>query len=382
MPLKYNWSHWEYDSFFHEVDYCVIGSGIVGLSTAIHLQKANPKAKVLVLERGYLPIGASTRNAGFACFGSMTELLDDLEHRPEEDVWDLVKQRYQGLLLLRSLLGDQAIHYLPEGGYELFTSNEKMTFERCLDHINQFNQQLKEITGLPACFADASRRLSSFGMNKVDHLLVNQAEGSIDTGQMMRRMLQKAQSLGVILLNNCEVTALDEGPTAMHLTLQNTWELQAQQVVVATNGFAQQLLKNQAIQPARNLVLITQAIPNLKIKGCFHYDRGYFYFRNVGNRLLLGGGRHLALEEETTTDFAINPTIQRALQHLLQETILPGQAIEIDRWWTGILGVGPNKTPIIKRLNPHLCVAIRLGGMGVAIGTLLGAEAAQLATVH
>jgi hypothetical protein len=378
MPLNYNWSYWEYNSFLSELDYCVIGSGIVGLSTAIHLLKNNPKAKVLVLERGWLPIGASTRNAGFACFGSMTELLDDLEQRPEEEVWALVEQRYQGLLQLRKLLGDQAIRYLPEGGYELFTTSEKAIFERCLDHVGPFNQRLKEITGRQTCFADVSGQLPNLGMNQVQHLIVNQAEGSIDTGEMMRSMLQKAQSLGVIILNNCEVQRLEEGPGAMHLTLQNGWELQARQVVVATNGFAQQLLADQAIKPARNLVLITQPIPKLKIKGCFHYDRGYFYFRNVGDRLLLGGGRHLAVEAETSTDFAINSQIQRALQELLKETILPGQVIEIDRWWTGILGVGTDKRPIIQRLNPHLCVAIRLGGMGIAIGTLLGAKAARL----
>ena len=29
---------------------------------------------------------------------------------------------------------------------------------------------------------------------------------------------------------------------------------------------------------------------NLKIKGSFHYEKGYYYFRNIDNRILLGGG--------------------------------------------------------------------------------------------
>lgn len=379
MPVNYNWSHWEYDSFFRDIDYCVIGSGIVGLSTAIHLKMKAPDAKVLVLERGPLPIGASTRNAGFACFGSMTELLDDLDTRNADEVWSLVAQRYQGLVKLRELLGDQAIHYLPEGGYELFTVEEQEVYERCLDHMTSFNQQLAGITGQKACFKAVADELPSFGMNKVKHLILNQAEGSIDTGKMMRSFLKKTQELGIFVLNNAEVETIEESAHEVLLNLQNGWQIQARQIVIATNGFSGQLLPEQPIQPARNLVLVTTPIPNLKIKGCFHYDRGYFYFRNVGDRILLGGGRHLAKIAETSTEFQVNPLIKTALQNLLTDTILPNQEVEIERWWTGILGVGTKKAPILKRLSDRQCIAIRLGGMGVAIGTLLGAQAAELA---
>ena len=35
------------------------------------------------------------------------------------------------------------------------------------------------------------------------------------------------------------------------------------------------------------------------LKGAFHYDEGYVYFRNIDNRVLLGGGRNLAKAETT-----------------------------------------------------------------------------------
>ena len=59
-------SYWEQQSFT-SYDYVIIGSGIVGLSTAIELKEKFPGATVLILERGLLPTGASSRNAGFAC---------------------------------------------------------------------------------------------------------------------------------------------------------------------------------------------------------------------------------------------------------------------------------------------------------------------------
>ncbi len=119
-----NFSFWEYDSWFSNVDFTIIGSGITGLNCAWELQKKHPKAKVLVLERGLLPNGASTKNAGFACFGSISEILDDLDSHSEEEVVKLVEKRVKGLQLLRENLGDENIGYEAHGGYELFTRED------------------------------------------------------------------------------------------------------------------------------------------------------------------------------------------------------------------------------------------------------------------
>ena len=86
MALRYELSHWEADSFFSNIDTLIVGAGIVGLSAALHLRAKFPNRRIVVVDRGPLPIGASTRNAGFACFGSMTELLDDLSNQPEDSV--------------------------------------------------------------------------------------------------------------------------------------------------------------------------------------------------------------------------------------------------------------------------------------------------------
>ncbi len=72
-----NLSYWEHKTWLSNIDYTIIGSGIVGLSCALQLRKNHPKSKVLVLEKGVPPQGASTKNAGFACFGNISEILAD-----------------------------------------------------------------------------------------------------------------------------------------------------------------------------------------------------------------------------------------------------------------------------------------------------------------
>jgi gamma-glutamylputrescine oxidase len=73
--------------------------------------------------------------------------------------------------------------------------------------------------------------------------------------------------------------------------------------------------------------------------------------------------------------------VQSALNQLLTTTILPNEAVEIDATWSGILGIGPIKKPIIERISPNVIVAVRMGGMGVAIGSLVGDDAAGLLDV-
>jgi glycine/D-amino acid oxidase-like deaminating enzyme len=150
------------------------------------------------------------------------------------------------------------------------------------------------------------------------------------------------------------------------------------QLHFATNGFASQLLPDLDVAPARAQVLITSPISDLKVRGTFHIDEGFFYFRNVGNRLLLGGGRNLDIEGETTSEMQISRLIQGKLDELLSQTILPDSDYTIEHRWAGIMGVGQQKRTIIKRLSDNVSCSVRLGGMGVAIGTSIGKESAEL----
>jgi len=84
------------------------------------------------------------------------------------------------------------------------------------------------------------------------------------------------------------------------------------------------------------------------------------------------------MEEERTDEFGANELIRNALVELLHTVVCPGKQVEVDRWWTGILGLGPVKKPIIERVSPNVVVSVRLSGMGVAIGTLVGQEGAEL----
>lgn len=363
-------SFWEKQTYINHTDYLIIGSGIVGLSTAIYIKERFPTKKVTVIERGYLPTGASSKNAGFSCIGSPSELLDDLKTTDEQSVLNTVEKRWKGLLNLRSLLGDDKIDYLNLGSYELFTDEKFNTSVNAIDYLNV---QMEKITQLKNVFSIDYDIVKNSGFDNFNAAISHKAEGQIDTGKMINNLYKLAIEKDVIVLNGIEAKEIN--PTYLDT---NKGKIDFKQLIICTNGFAKQFLPDDDILPARAQVIITKPIKGLKFKGIYHFNEGYYYFRNIGQRVLFGGGRQLDIKTETTPIFDNTELITSELEFLMNKNILPNTDFEIEHKWSGIMGVGSKKSPIIKQISDNVYCGVRLGGMGVAIGSLVGKELSLL----
>ena len=368
-----NLSYWERTSWFSNIDYTVVGSGIVGLTCALELRAKHPKAHILILEKGSLPQGASTKNAGFACFGSISEILADLKSHSEDEIIALVHDRWQGIKALRSLIGDEAMGYEQLGGYELFLKNDPERYNVCKENIGYINTLLWPIFKGDA-FTTTSNRFKFMGVQ--EQYILQNFEGQLDTGKMMKSLLQMVQKKGITVLNATKVRSFEEVGGEVLISTDGI-AFKTKKMFIATNGFAAQLL-NEPVKPARAQVLITKPIPKLQIKGTFHVEEGYYYFRNIDDRILLGGGRNLDFTAEETSAFGETALVQNKLYELLQEVILPNIPFEIDYAWSGIMGMGTLKHAIVKKISEHVACGVRLGGMGIAVGATVGKQLAAL----
>ncbi|WP_373523251.1 NAD(P)/FAD-dependent oxidoreductase [Aquiflexum sp.] len=357
-------SFWEKKHFL-DFDLIVIGGGIVGLSAAIQYKKQFSDKKVMVLERGLFPSGASTKNAGFACFGSITEILDDLNHQTEQEVLDLVKKRYSGLCAIREEFGDEALGYQATGGFELITENEIAE----LNQLDRINKLLFPLFG-DSVFEEI-KDISKFGFSKnVLKVIQNKYEGELDTGRFIQSLWDRCQQLNVKILTGSEVKHLDiEKSEVTVRDGESGITFKSQKIAVCTNAFSKSLIPQLDILPGRGLVMVTKKLPKtIPWTGSFHFDKGYVYFRNVDNRILLGGGRNMDFEGEQSTDLVVNYKIRDYLKKTYSEIITPGTSPEFEMEWAGIMAFGSSKTPIVKMINKNVGLAVRLGGMGVAIG--------------
>lgn len=368
-----NLSFWERETYFRNVDFTIIGSGIVGLSTAYHLRQKYPNAKIIIIEKGMLPEGASTKNAGFACFGTLSEVLWYLESNSEEDVYKLVERRFKGLQKLRSLIPDEKMDYHQFGGYEIFLETDKELMEMSLSNLDKINSWLKPIFN-----KDTYRKFDkNFGFNNTIGMIETDFEGHIHTGKIMKSFVELVISNQISILNNVEVKSIKDLNSEVEIELENGFHFNSKKAFLCTNAFTKKLYDLDVV-PARAQVLVTKPIENLPFKGCFHMDEGFYYFRNIGNRVLFGGGRNLDLEGETTTDFGTTDLIQNQLETYLKEVILPNHKFEIDHRWSGIMGMGEKRSPIVTQLSNNVFCGVRLTGTGIAIGSIVGEELADL----
>jgi gamma-glutamylputrescine oxidase len=373
-------------------DLLVIGGGIVGTSAALFYKRAYPEQHVVLLERGGKPTGASTRNAGFACIGSISEHQADLQEASRELVLDRICHRYEGLKFLRNTLPDTEIGYEPCGGIEIFTDRD--TFRACEAQIGEWNRELAARMGEREVY----RVTTVNGMDAIE----NRVEGALHSGLMMKALHRRADEAGVETRWHHEVTHLSPGRvevsqaegSQVEVSQAGRSQVEGSQVktnrvvftpsrtLLATNGFTETLVGKLAgtqasatgIRPARGTVFVTRPIPNLPWRGTFHYHEGYVYFRNVGDRLMLGGARHIAKQDEETTEFGVHPGILTWLTQFADQVLQLPRGWHIEQQWSGIMGIAPQKEPIVRELQDGLWVAAGLSGMGVAIGMKLARD--------
>lgn len=374
---EYPLSFWERDSFLN-YDFIVVGGGIIGLSTAISLRNTAPNASILLIERGAFPSGASTKNAGFACFGSLTEILSDCERIGEDATLDVIEKRWKGLEILRKRLGDSSINYQQNGGYELLFDEQK----DAINKIGYVNNLLRPLFNQDV-FSVQNHLVTEFGFNgsKVHSLILNPFEGQIHSGKMMKSLTRYATEMGIEILTGVDVHEItDEGGYCSLRCHHSSGDItfRAGKTAVCTNAFIPKLLPEYSIKPGRGQVLVTAPIASLQFKGVFHFDEGFYYFRNVDNRVLFGGGRNLDFTGEESGDLTTSKLIQNRLEELLHSVILPNTPFEIEHRWAGIMGFSSSKLPIVQKSSHNVAVGFGCNGMGVALGSETGRETAEL----
>ena len=366
-------SIWEKETYFSRQDVIIVGSGFTGLWSAFHLKMINPHYKITILERGVIPTGASTRNAGFSCFGSPSELLADARSMGEQAMWKLVDRRFRGLQMIRDFFLPEDINYDPSGGYECFRAHDPH-WEECSDNINWLNDELLNITGEKDVFEVADKKLSTFGFNGFAHIIENRLEAGLHPAKLVLALLAKVQQLGVQVLTGIEVQAYAESGEMVSLETTQGFSFTTKQLLLCTNAFTPDIVPAIDIIPNRGQILVTSVINNLPFKGTFHFDQGYYYFRNLNNRLLLGGARNASFDTEHTSDMMSTQVIQYRLEQFARDYILPGVDFTITDRWTGIMAMGNEKSPIVEALSSRVYCCVRMSGMGVALAPLVAKE--------
>lgn len=388
MPSGY----WESEFILSPVDLTVVGAGIVGMSTALFYQRKNPTHRVRILERSPLGLGGTTRNAGFACFGSAGEWLDDVDALGSKAWAELVKQRACGLNHLVDLLGSAALELSWRGGWELFSHSpeDRALFERVMGRRETLNQTIQPVLAealanihpsgkdTPALLNDP-HRAAALGAHGAMWL---PWEGMLNAGKMTLAFHAACDRAGIQRVHGTEVNSMNPVGDAWSVdTAMGT--LHSNQIAICTNGMAAGLIPGLDVRPVPNRVLVLKPHENRLPVGTYHLERGYLYMRSLDNGLVLfGGGRHWGHALTPGTDEREQQGVIRTWdeQLLAAAKTWIGECGSPVHAWTGWLGVGNDRTPIVTQSAPGLHCGARMGGMGVAIGAGIGFDLATRLT--
>jgi len=372
-------SGWERQSLEKNFDVIVVGAGFSGLWAALDLIKDHAHYRIAVLDR--LPFGASasSKNAGFSCAGSASEILADIDAMGYDASLKLVQMRLAGMERIQKHFSARNIEYKHTGGWELFPEQHQQRYEAILDRSDVLDA-IREAVGKNWIQLHPTHPPKLWSRKPIQWI-AHPLEGGLNPYLLMQQLEKKVRRSGVAIFRGIEVKSHVESSKYVELETDSGL-FRAQRLLIATNGAIRDLVDGLDVKPARAQVLLTEPIENLPFRGVFHRDEGYYYFRNVGNRVLLGGARNEDFKGETTAEIAVTPTIQSALEQVLNDEILHGQQYTIAHRWSGLMGMPTTKFPVQKWVSDRVFVSAGLGGMGVALAPMLALEIARSFKKH
>lgn len=366
-------SWWE-RRYWENVDIVVAGAGITGLQVADVLKRRHPQLRVVILDRDPLALGASSRNAGFACFGSLTEFVDDMERGGTDAALELAERRYRGLLRLRDKMGDASIGFHASGSLEIFTSREAQ--DAALEQLPEVNRLFAQVSGLPETLKAESTTGLQMCTSPIG--IRNVLEGTVETHSLLSSLRKRALEAGVEIYGGMEIVHAERLSDGMELQA-GRHTIRARQVVWCTNAWAGQFLEFDTHQPARGQVLVTAPMEPMLPEGAYFFNAGYTYFRTLGrDRLLLGGFRDVDLEAENNFSPETGGRVWEALDEFLRSVIFPSRPVQIEMAWAGTMSMGRHRAPRVERADALQVLCAGMSGMGVALSAQVAEDAAEI----
>lgn len=328
------------------VDVAVVGGGVTGCACARVLAEAG--LKVRLHEARTIASGASGRNGGFALRGGAAPYDVSIASIGRERAAAYWRSTEQAVDRIEVLAGDA---FARTGSLRLAGDEEEgqqLRREYELLQADGFDVEWREELDEPV------RSLFAAAM-------FHPADGAIQPARWVRRLAGLAAEAGADLREDSRIESVDG--------------LGAQQVVVATDGYPSGLLGplEGLIIPTRGQMLATEPIPE-RLFDCPHYSRhGFDYWQQRDDgRILAGGFRDTALDDEFTTSEETTSAIQASLESLVSDLV--GWPVVPTHRWAGLFGFVPDFMPVVGRVpgEDGLWVAGGYSGHGMVLGFMCG----------
>ena len=292
---------------------------MTGCAAALRLAEAG--LKVRLHDAREIAGGASGRNGGFALRGGAAPYDVTVETVGRDAAVWLWRRTEQALDRLEALAGDALVR---TGSLRLAADEEER------------NALAVELEGLRAD-GFAAEWIEEPLEGRFRAAIFHPPDAALQPARLVRRIAVRAAEAGVEIREHSRVESLDG--------------LEAEHVLVATDGYPSGLLGELEglIVPTRGQMIATEPLTE-RVFDCPHYGRhGFDYWQQTPDgRILAGGFRDSALQDEFTTDEVTTSGIQSALEDFVADLV--GRPLRVDYRWAGLFGLVLDFLPVVGRV--------------------------------
>ncbi len=355
-----------------EVDVCVVGAGLAGLSTALELARRG--RRVCVLEAQRIAWGASGRNGGFVGPGYASGFANIARRVGPERAHELHRLSIEGAAAVADNIARFGIQsaqrrdgILSVARYEASTElqAQRDRIEREFDYALEFRSrdQVQALLHSPHYFQG----------------LYNPNGFHLQPLSYTRALAVEFERLGGSVYEGTRAHTLESG-AAGTVVVTAGGRARCRDLVVACGGYTDALVPQleRSYLPIATYVMLTRPDPALigaairTSAAIADQRRAGDYYRCVdqGSRILWGGG--------ITTRTGQPRQLAQQLHRAMTATYPQLQGLAVDVAWSGLMAYARHLMPQIGRLRPGLWYCTAFGGHGLnttAIGGRVIAEA-------
>jgi glycine/D-amino acid oxidase-like deaminating enzyme len=333
-------------------DVAIVGGGIGGLSVAYAL--AREGVRPIVLERDRVAGAASGRNAGFILAGVTESFVAACRRYGPLAAQRIWRVTVTDRVLLGAIVRRHGIPCdLAWNGSEQLAGDEAEW------------QEIRE----------SARELGAHGVRvslDVERCsAVFEDDGEMHPVRFVRGLADAAEALGARIHEGTAATSVEADRV---VTSGGT--VRAGAVVVCTNAYARHLLDDVRIAPVRGQMLATAPVAARLFPRPVYAHRGYRYWRQTREgRVLVGGWRDTAVDDEVGEDAVPTDPIQRHLDAFLAEHDVRAP---VTHRWGGIMGFSHDGLPYVGKRSDGIYVSAGFTGHGNAFAVAAGEIVASL----
>lgn len=350
-----------------EIDFCVIGGGYAGLSTALHIAEAG--GPVIVLEAREPGWGGSGRNGG--------QVIPGLKYDPDDMIATYGEEKGRKLLHFAATTADKVfdliakykmdVPHVREGWIQAAHSDEGLALAK--SRVTQWSKY-----GVDARLLSKEETADRLGTTSYEGGWLDPRGGAIQPLSYARGLARAAVSQGARIHGETAVTNITREGDRFRVTTAQGKTVHAKKVIMCTNAYAGDLVPGlrQTIVDVNSFQVATAPLSDNICKTILPYGQVssdtrklLVYFRLDHTGRLLMGGRGPFREPNSEDDWA---HLVRVITKMFRQV----KGVPINYRWGGRVALTQDFLPHIHEPEPGFIIDIGCLGRGVGLQTAMG----------